>query len=115
MEVRCTYRTGPFREVTGKTSPRFTRPYMSMVAFLGMPVPVVAMLYLAQQGQAGLGFCTLGVYVLQLLAQIKSESYFLGKGKLCSDVSLMQSNNLAHHSPLHGLIIHVLPYTTCHT
>ena len=53
---------------------------MRGVVMLGGLVPVCAMAYLAWQGQAILGFCTLGVYVMQLFAQIKSEGVYLRKG-----------------------------------
>lgn len=71
---------GPFREGTGKVSPFLVKYYMRLVVSLGAFVPVCAMAVLAWQGQASLGFCTLGVYVLQLFAQIKSEGVYLRKG-----------------------------------
>lgn len=73
-------RAGPFREATGKASPFLAPKYMRGVVTLGGLVPVCAMAYLAWQGQATLGFCTLGVYVMQLFAQIKAEGVYLRKG-----------------------------------
>lgn len=56
------------------------KPYVRAVVYLGLYLPVAAMAYLVWQGQAALGFCTIGVYVLQLLTQIRSEMVFLNKG-----------------------------------
>lgn len=44
---------------------------------LGIPTPLCAIAYLAWQGQAALGFCTLAPYLLQLLTQIISEGVFM--------------------------------------
>lgn len=71
---------GPFVETSGHVPPFLVKPYVGSVGLVGILVPVAVMAYLSYQGHAALGFCTLGLYVLQLLAQIKSEAVFLAKG-----------------------------------
>lgn len=68
-------------------SPFLVKPYVSSVGLVGIFVPVAATMYLTYQGQSVLAFCTLGLYVLQLLAQIKSEAVFLAKGIHLASVS----------------------------
>lgn len=107
-------RAGPFREATGKVSPFLVPKYMRGVVTLGGLVPVCAMAYLAWQGHATLGFCTLGVYVMQLFAQIKSEGVYLRKSVTRHLAGLPFAHSLL--PPLaHGLVGHglVMQYERC--
>lgn len=71
---------GPFIESTGSSPPFLVTPYVSLIVFLGIFIPICAMAHLALHGQATVGLCSLGLYVMQLLAQIKSEGVYLRKG-----------------------------------
>lgn len=87
---------------------------MRGVVTLGGLVPLCAMAYLAWQGQAALGFCTLGVYMMQLFAQIKCEGIFIRKGVTRHLAGLHFSHSL-WPSHAHGLVGHglVMEYDRC--
>lgn len=108
---------GPFREAIGKASPFLVPKYMRGVVTLGGFVPLCAMAYLAWQGQATLGFCTLGVYVMQLFAQIKTEGVYLRKGVTRYLVGRHFSHHLlpllAHDLLSHRLLVMIVDVAHC--
>ena len=71
---------GPFKEGSGNILPSLFAPYVAMVTLLGIGVPVAGLVQLSMQNQAALATSSLGVYMVQLLAQLRSENVFQNKG-----------------------------------
>lgn len=84
------HHAGPFRESTGHTSPAYFKYYIRTVGLLGIGVPLLAIIYLTWRRQAAMAFGTLGLYLLELWAQIRSERMFIRKGELLQSYAQQQ-------------------------
>ena len=71
--------SGPFIEKDGKSyPPSFFKIYVTSTPLsLGIFVPVAGFTILIWQGQAYLAACTLGVYLLEVAAQLISEGQYI--------------------------------------
>lgn len=73
---------GPMVELDGRSrTPDFFLPYVSFIILGTILVPSAALGLLIKDGNADLGFSTVGVYLLCLIVQIASESIALRTGE----------------------------------
>ena len=73
---------GPFVEADGsRRPPSFFKAYViSLPVTAGILLPAAGFLYLILQGRSYLATATLGVYLLELAAQLVSEQAFIKQG-----------------------------------
>lgn len=71
---------GPFVEEEGVSLPALFEVYILLVGLLTVGGPIIALGRLILQDQAALGISTLGVYSVELLTQLRSETTFREKG-----------------------------------
>ena len=77
---------GPFREADGTSyPPEYIQTYVLAAPLtLGIILPAVAFIFLLWQHAFSLATCTLGVYLLEVMAQLKAEGFYLKQSKTCS-------------------------------
>lgn len=77
---------GPFVELDGtRTPPSFFSAYVVVVPLLlGIIAPAAGLGMLVWQNDAYLGACTLGLYLVEVAAQLVSEDVYLKTSKLLS-------------------------------
>lgn len=75
---------GPFVEADGTRSPPsfFTAYVVTIPLLLGIVTPTIGLGYLVQHEDTHLGLCTLGVYLVEVVAQLLSEGVFLETSQL---------------------------------
>ena len=76
--------TGAFVEQDGERSPpAFFQTYVAVLpVLLGVLVPAAGLTLIVKQGNGYLGACTLGLYLLELAAQLVSEGVYIKTSKL---------------------------------
>lgn len=74
--------TGPFKEQDGSYfPPAYVQPYVMTAALLfGVVTPTIVLGNLLWRHEIILGVCTLGVYLLEVAAQLISETVYVRKG-----------------------------------
>ena len=77
---------GPFVELDGtRTPPSFFSAYVVLIPLLlGIIAPTAGLGMLVWQNEAYLGACTLGLYLVEVAAQLVSEDVYLKTSKLLS-------------------------------
>ena len=70
---------GPFREADGTSyPPEYIQTYVVAAPLtLGIILPAVAFIFLLWQQAFSLATCTLGVYLVEVMAQLKAEGFYL--------------------------------------
>ena len=73
---------GPFKELDGSLfPPSYINAYVaSLPLTFGIIVPVVALVYMLWQRDTNLALCTLGAYLLEVMAQLVSEAVYVKQG-----------------------------------
>ncbi|KAL3161791.1 hypothetical protein ABBQ38_008883 [Trebouxia sp. C0009 RCD-2024] len=74
---------GPFKELDGSLfPPSYFKTYVASTPLaLGIILPVIALVYMLWQHDTELAICTLGVYLVEVAAQLISERVYIQKGK----------------------------------
>ena len=81
---------GPFKEVDGSTlPPSYFQAYVtSMPLTFGIIIPVVALVYMVWQHDNDLAICTLGAYLVEVVAQLVSEGVYIKQGEDAEHVQI---------------------------
>ena len=73
---------GPFKELDGSSfPPAYFKAYVtSLPLTFGIVIPVVALVYMLWERDTALAVCTLGAYLLEVVAQLVSEGSYIKQG-----------------------------------
>lgn len=73
---------GPFQELDGSSfPPAYFKTYVtSLPLTFGIIAPVLALVYMLWQRDTNLAVCTLGAYLVEVVAQLVSEGVYIKQG-----------------------------------
>ena len=80
---------GPFKELDGSSfPPSYFKAYVtSLPLTCGIVIPVFALVYMLWQHDTDLAVCTLGTYLLEVVAQLVSEGVYIKQGTFAVCIS----------------------------